>query len=664
MSSPFQFSTRVRHENRITKARKPAGRASRTPAAPLPDMVVPAGRWRTHASVALVLGVLCAALYAWTADFPLVFDDDYYLVNNPVFRDAASFDYPSRFSEFATRPGKMGTDPDLATNFIMRPVAYATFRLNYIFDGFNPRWYRVVNIFIHAASCFVLYALLRVLLGRVRGGSCAQPPGSRLFIPLVAALLFAVHPLATESVTYIIQRFTSLAALFYLLALGLHFASLRTASPRGVIAWRTGSVLAVLLGMQTKECTFTAPFMAVLIDHIVLGARLRTAAWRALPLLACLPVVPVLVILVATAQNDGHFSIQGVVNVVNSLDQPISHWHYIVTQITVVAAYLRSIFWPAGLHLDPSWPHFRSLADVSVLKALAFLAAVVASAAWFWRRRRDDVRARLVFVFTLWFFITVCVSSGMVPLPDMMADHRAHLPSAGVFVAVAALLDMLRTLEWRPRLVRTLACGGAAVAVVALCAATCVRNEVWRSNQSVWEHTVSRSPGNHRAWGNLGAAFAEAGRQEEARACFEKALEIKPDFRTALLNLSGTLLKLGRPKESLDHSLKLFAMPRGRNSDVLFIVALGLAGTGKINDAISAFDTILQHNPEHEGSNLALGVILLDNGRPARALEHLRRVALRRPQDARLHESIRMAERALAISTPAAAPLMRLNLPQ
>ncbi|HEY1050428.1 MAG TPA: hypothetical protein VGE39_11755, partial [Prosthecobacter sp.] len=254
----------------------------------------PRRRW-PHAVVAALLMALCAGLYGWTADFPMVFDDHMYMKDNMFFRDSASFSYPAHFTEFVSRPAKLGIDPDLAVNFVLRPVAYASLHLNYLMDGFRPRWFRVVNIIIHAATALLIYALLRLLLKRSPHAG-ALSKGSAFFIPLTAAALFAAHPLATESVTYIIQRFTSLSALFYLLTLWLYFLSLQGSSRAGRVVLRVVAVAVLLAGMLTKECTFTAPLVAVMLDILVLGTRWRTAARRAWPLLLCLPLIPALVL--------------------------------------------------------------------------------------------------------------------------------------------------------------------------------------------------------------------------------------------------------------------------------------------------------------------------------------------------------------------------------
>jgi len=109
-------------------------------------------------------------LNGWTLNFPMVFDDHLYLKNNPLVKDAASFKYAADFQNFATWPARHGMEPDLATNFVLRPVAYATFYVNYVLDGFNPKGWRLVNIFVHVANAWPVYALRRRSRSSQAGG--------------------------------------------------------------------------------------------------------------------------------------------------------------------------------------------------------------------------------------------------------------------------------------------------------------------------------------------------------------------------------------------------------------------------------------------------------------------------------------------------------------
>ncbi len=593
--------------------------------------------------------IACAGIYAWTADFPMVFDDHTYMKDNPFFAEAASLSYLSDFGEFANRPAKIGSDPDYAVNFILRPVAYITFYANYLLDGWLPRWFRVVNVVIHALNSVLVCLLLQVLLRKpVESGALSG--SSSLFIAGASALFFAVHPLATESVTYIVQRFTSLVMLFSLLALWLHFLSLVARSRTSLWLLRGGSVVAMLLAMQTKENSVVVPFMAVLVDWLALGTGLRRALRRALPLLLCTPLIPALVVLTAAAQHGWDFSWHASVNLVNSRDIPLKHWHYIVTEITVVAHYLRLMIWPAEQNIDPEWPTYESMWHEHVLLSLGFMTALVGAVWWMFRRWRGDVRFALGFAFTLWFFATVSISSGVVPLPDMMAEHRSYMPSLGIFILAACLLDRLRVLQWHQGLMGKVIPGMVLVMAGSLAWVTCARNEVWRTNESLWQDTVAKSPNKYRTWGNLGTAYSRKGKEEKAVNCYRKALEIEPRFQNGLLNLSNSLLRLNRPKESLETTMQLIKIDQtaATKPPVAFTLGLGLAGVGRYDEAVRVFREILAVMPNDTMTLKALGLVFLQTGLPHRAIDLYSKAAKIQPNDPQLQALMQTAQAALA----------------
>lgn len=592
-----------------------------------------------------LIGILTASLYAWTADFPMVYDDCYYMTENPLFLASRGFPHLDDFQEFATRPQRAHADPDLATNVIMRPVAYATLHLNHALDGFNPRWYRVMNILIHATNGLLIFALLRQLQQRVT---------TSLFIPAGAALLFIVHPLATESVTYVIQRFTSLSTTLYLLTLYLHLVAC-AASP----GWRrwlpgAGAVVCVLTGMLTKEDVFTAPLMAMLLHWLALGAPLRLAVKGAAPLLLCMPLIPTLVMLTAWAQN-GTLSLSAGMNIVNFRIEPWDHWTYLVTQITVVTDYARQILWPTDLNVMPEWPVYHSLLEAPVLTSLLILISMTGMMLWAFLRHPQDVRTRLGLVFMLWFFITISVSSSLIPLPDLKADHRTYLPSIGLLVLVMCLLDWLRSACTRLHLPAPVSESLVMAAVLLLAASTCLRNECWRSNVALWEETLSRSPEKFGAWVNLGAAHSEARRHDQAIKCYQRAIELNPNYPGAQTNLIHSLACLQRWQECLNVGLPLLeSVPTLReNKAVMYHLSLAMAGLGRLDEAEHILTKLAVETPNDYLTRKVLGMVYVCKNQLLEAIPHLQAAIHLKPQDQELGPLMAKIETRLgSISTP------------
>ena len=160
--------------------------------------------------------LLAVVLLYWrTLSFEFVFDDWSYVIENPLLMRFESFAYPLHFTEFATAGEREGFDPDLCLNFILRPVVYFSFFINHALGGFDAGGFRIVNIAIHAANASLVF-LLVAHMAKVGPRSDERASESLPLGPFSAALLFAIHPLQIESVTYVSQRFESLATFFFL----------------------------------------------------------------------------------------------------------------------------------------------------------------------------------------------------------------------------------------------------------------------------------------------------------------------------------------------------------------------------------------------------------------------------------------------------------------
>lgn len=587
-------------------------------------------------------------LYGRTLDYPMVFDDLTYLQDNPLFSDPASYHFPLWYSEFVNKPVSMGLDSDLAVNFVLRPVAYASFYINYLLDGFQPRWYRAVNVAIHAANACLIYSLFALLLRQSRyATSLTQESMHR--ISIISAILFAVHPVATESVTYIVQRFTSLAAFFFLLALLLQARAWAVPHAKGQLLWKLSALVSVVMGMLTKECTFMAPVMLLLIDKLIIGTQFREVWKRNWLFLLSLPVVPILVLLVSMTLNDGMMDIQHAANITNSRDLPHSHSAYIITQITVVAHYLKLILWPANLNLDPEWPLFESFGNRRVLQSLLVLLFSFCAAFGHWFRDRGYLRASVAFAALIWFFLCLIPSSGLVPLPDFVAEHRTYLPSLGLMLIAACLLDRLFHLKVYNRSASIVAGVLVFVLVLVLAGVTWQRNGVWSSRVTLWEDTASKSPRRYRAWNNLGSAYFESSELDKASAAFRRAIEIEPRFETPYYNLMLVHNRLRQFKETLavHDALGRSSKDACSRVNVVFQYAISLVAVGRVQEAIENFHKVVHSDPSHLQAHISLGALYYEGRLYHKALQYWNvAVAIKSP-DSTLQRLIQSASEAV-----------------
>lgn len=224
---------------------------------------------RSIAIAAITFVIL--SIYMNSLDVPFIFDDYTYIKNNPAVCDVRKIFSPSELNA-------MNVYADVANNVRTRPLSYLSFGINYALHGFNVQGYHVVNIALHTGNAILLYLLLaalsRQLAGGLRNDSAANRSVSAFgdAAAFFSALLFAVHPIQTNVVTYLTQRMASLATLCYLLATCLYTAWRKKAG-RGRVLY-AGALIASAAGMFSKEICFTLPLMLVCIELLFFRERL------------------------------------------------------------------------------------------------------------------------------------------------------------------------------------------------------------------------------------------------------------------------------------------------------------------------------------------------------------------------------------------------------
>ncbi|HZY02824.1 MAG TPA: tetratricopeptide repeat protein [Anaeromyxobacteraceae bacterium] len=488
----------------------------------------------------VAVALLGFAAYAGTFHVPFVFDDDTSIVDNRMIRDLSAF--VSEGKGYRHHP----------TRF----VGNLSFALNYRLGGLDPTGYHVVNVLVHVLNALLLWALVRTTFRTPRLRASAIAPWSGA-VATAAALLFVSHPIQTQAVTYVAQRFASLATTFYLLSV-LLWARWRLGRVAGIGGGARGAagyaavLLALLLGMRTKEIAITAPVAIALYEvWFFEGSWRRRLAWL-LPVLATVAVIPL--DLLRLQEPVG--KILSDVGEATRVQTEMSRLDYLATQLAAITTYLRLLVLPVGQNLDWDHPVYRSFLEPRVVWGAVVLAAVAAAAALLHggrlaRRLRPapDPAGRLASYGVAWFFLALSVESSVIPIVDVIFEHRVYLPSAGLFAAVAAVLA-LAARRLAPSRPAAFTLGASAAMAVVLASATWARNAVWRSELSLWSDAVAKSPLKSRPRDNLGLALAHLGREPEAVEQFREAARLDPGNARAWNNLGVALAKLGRPGEA------------------------------------------------------------------------------------------------------------------
>jgi hypothetical protein len=543
---------------------------------------------------------LAALLFGQALDYPWVFDDRIYLVGNPYLRDWSEFGKLfTHFHEAATGAARFGVDGDVSTNLVLRPLTYLTFQINRHFGGFDPAGYRFFNICIHCCNAGLVALLLYKVLNSPRWGSIVPMP-FREVAAWVAGAIFLIHPLQIESVTYVIQRATSLCALFYLLCVLFHLEQRGHEQSSVWRAWiASGSGLAAML---CKESGVTVPVVAILLSQQAFGGRFRDEFWRARRLLVWLPVIPALLVAVSCLQR-GSFQLSSIWSVASADKSPSYVWKYAATQLEVWWRYWGMFVWPSGLCIDPALQPVAGITSGRFWISLIAWFAVVAGLGWAIRRSSLRPIAGVISASLAWFWLVIAPDSSVIPLPDLMADHRTYLPLVGCSAMVGVLVarSLRNTSPWKAGILPVMA-------LAALAVTTHRSQQKWRTQFTLWEDACRKNPSNLRAWINLGSVALEAGDSDQAVAAFSRSLAIRPTS-VALGNLAVAEIKAGRFQRAVEYAHRGLQCPStGYDYFILGVLGEAYVRLERWSDAVAPLEAAYQR-----GSAYAPVVWLLAN---------------------------------------------------
>jgi protein O-mannosyl-transferase len=429
-------------------------------------------------------------VYADALSNGFVWDDETLVVKNPGIKSLAGV--PQLFAS--------DLFPFPIVSHYYRPLQSVTYAIDYAVHGLAPFGYHLTSIVLHAATAVVLYRLGTLLLGAARPA-------------LVAALLFAVHPIHTEAVTYVAGRSDPLSGLFGLGAL------LLAAQRR-----RLASLVAFALALLSREASMVLVPLVVLVDATLARRRGEPRSGRALALVAA-PYLGVLAAYLAVRS-----AVVGGGSVTTQLALVPTHLR-LATLPEVVLRYLAVLLVPIDLHMERFVPAATSLAEPRVLAATAVVAALVVAAI------RLRGRAWPLAFGLAWFALALVPYANVVPLATFMAEHWLYLPSVGLFLAAGWAIDGLATTQARA----AVAVAVAAAAVVAYGGVTMRRNLDWRDDVSIFAATVPLAPQSARALTGLASAHHDRGETDQAIAEYERAVALTTTDHDTLAVAHGNL---------------------------------------------------------------------------------------------------------------------------
>ncbi len=544
---------------------------------------------------------------------------------------------------------------------LRRPVVAFSLASNFAVNGLDTWGYHLVNVSVHILAALVLFGILRRTL-RFKSAGPFDGISSDL-IAFVVSLLWVVHPLQTQSVTYLIQRGESMMGLFYLLVIYCTIRSSKVQYPWG---WYIAAIVSSVLALGCKGVAVTAPFLAFLYDRTFLAGSFKEALVERkslyIGLIATWSMIAVgglLVIFDSSRRANVGFGYKGV-----------SWIEYLTTQPKILLHYLKLTFWPDILCLDYAWPVEHNMVVIGLTSAVVLAFSIVTIFAL----RFEP----LVGYFAAWFFVILSPTSSFIPIKDMAVEHRMYLPLAGLLlIAVISARHILELLRKKAHF--NLATGRIVSLILVIATVgllsyrTYLRNRDYENEVTMWRSVVRIAPHNERAQQNLGRGLSVRGELDEALRHLRVALRLNPDHVNAHINIGNVYSKQGEPDRAIPHYRRATQinpnLPYAYNNlgtlyqkmkdidqaihfykkalkikpnyaDAHYNIAMALAQTDKLDESIEHFRRAIQARPLYVIAHVKLGVVLSMQGDTEAALAVFYHVLKLDPENEKAREML------------------------
>jgi len=552
-----------------------------------------------HILIIVVLGVL---IYSNTFNAPFAYDD-IITITSPIIKDIRHFIDPQNI-------------------YGSRFIGQLSFALNYQLHGFKVTGYHIFNLLIHLLNALLVYWLIILTFRTPTASAYLQKDVLKTsnpyrWIPLFTALLFVSHPVQTQAVTYIVQRFASLATLFYLFSLVMYIKarSSESAKKARYILFAV-SIISAVLAMRTKEIAFTLPVMVLLYEFMFFRGDIRKRILALLALLLTMLIIPLTMF--RLVGSSGIRGIDELTRMAGSAD--VSRWDYLNTQFRVIVTYIRLLLFPVNQNLDYDYPIYRTFFTTPVfLSFFALLGVLCWGIYLLYRSYKSDQENRFWYRVTafgiFWFFVTLSVESSIIPIRDVIYEHRMYLPSVGFFMAIMSGIVLIYVrLANRTNWVAKAFMPVMILILASLSLAAYARNMVWSDKVTLWKDVVKKSPYKLRPHNNLGEAYQERGLFDDAIREYQTVINLEPNYAKAHYNLGVVYQQQGR----LDEAIKEFqTMIRLKPDYADAHLNLGSAyhKQGRLDDAIREYQTAIHLEPDNVKAHNNLGVAYHNQGR-------------------------------------------------
>jgi tetratricopeptide (TPR) repeat protein len=549
---------------------------------------------------------------------------------------------------------------------VYRPVSMLTFALNWYIGQDNVIGYHIVNNTIHLLT--TLFLFLTVLNLLMSPNLKEKYHGNEYVIAFLSAVLWAVNPVQTQAITYIVQRMASLAAMFYIM--GIYFYLKARISPPGYnrFLFIAGCLLSFFLALGSKENTMTFP-IAMAIIEILFFQNLSNRNTKKKVVVAIMIAGVFMAAFLTILYKKGNIAhlLKGYEN------RTFTLWERLMTESRILIYYLSQIFYPIASRL--SFVYDINI-STSLFKPWTTVPAILAIISLLGIGFSQTIKRPIIAFSIFFYFINHIIESTIIPL-ELIFEHRNYLPSFFLFFPVATgLIWLVDYFKKKNSFIHIPLVVSIAGVIFSFCVGTIVRNKAWATEKTLWENCIIKAPGMARPYHNLASyhyqkagdmiramefyktaltkknlnsktghaftfnnmatIFYDNGDYKSSIKFFKKALKIKPDYQNALRNITLLHIRTGRFSEALESSDRLLSENK-TSSDFLQIKGFVLLTADRFDEAISFLETALEIDPNNIKANLYLGVALSLKGEYRKADTFLKQAYILSPEDIFVH---------------------------
>lgn len=494
---------------------------------------------------------LAVRAYPWWYDLcvPLL------LVGLTLALYAPSLYYPFEFDDYANIIKYYNVRHNTLASLFLGRSRWISFWLNACYysllpEGakYAPFLYRLGNVLFHACTGVLVFACVRLLALQATKSSFLQKYG--FWLATLTSGLFLFHPIATQTVSYVIQgQLEGLAGLFIMLMLALFLTYTYTTGLKRKLALCALYVTAII-ACGTKEIVMVAPVLMLLVDWFFIsqgdGKLLKSRLWLHATLMVLMIGIYAYLLKPNYFLNIIGLRTELPNNIGNVLTQAVGEkitpYAFCLSQAKVVLHYLMIFIWPFAMSVDYDWKLAPGFFSQEVLVPLTLLALL---GYWLYKRLRRNRTDVVTFCF-LWFFIVLAPRSTIIPSTELLADYKTY--AAGVGLLLLAAYGIIRFYAGRERLLLPVT----AACCIALMGASYVRNQVWSSPEAFWYDIIQHAPGKARAYNNYGVALGERGEHTKAIEYHIKAIRLDRSYPDPYNNIAVCYAALKRYDEAIE----------------------------------------------------------------------------------------------------------------